>query len=384
MKILHTSDWHLGRTLHKVSLADAQRDVMDQICRIAADEQVDLVVISGDVFDHVMPSAESLELLEEALVALLKLAPVVLTAGNHDSLRRLGYGSKLFADNLHVRTRMEDVGGGVDFADEHGTVRVYPIPYLHPESARHVLADDEELEASHTAVLSAAMDRVRADLAAREPVRSVVLAHAWVAGGSNSDSERDISVGGLGTVGTDVFAGVDYVALGHLHGPQEPTTPDGRTRLRYSGSPLRYSFSEVSQEKSVTIVEIGPDGVDEIRTVGIEQPRGMAVLRGTMEELLDPANHTEAIDCWVSAVVTDDARPSKMWPRIKERFGYALAVQHEPASGFVTSGPRGNVAIQTPAQVAAEFVQYVTNGEIQPGELAAFDKAVQKVKGAQV
>lgn len=381
MRILHTSDWHLGRTLHKVSLADAQRDVMRQIQRIAEEHEVDLVVVSGDVYDHSMPSAEAMEMLEEALVGLLPIAPVVVTAGNHDSRRRLGYGSRLFNPDLHVRTGVAQIGEAIRFGDEHGEVLVYPIPYLHPETARRLLDPEGGLEASHTAVLSEAMDRIRADLAGRDAARSVVLAHAWVAGGDGSDSERDISVGGLGTVGAGVFAGVDYVALGHLHGPQEPKSPDGRTRLRYSGSPLRYSFSEASQDKTVTIVDLGADGVERIQTVPIEQPRGMAVLAGTLADLLDDARHTEHLDSWVSVSVTDDARPSRMWARVKERFPYALQVQHVPAGGFATDVAKRDVKQLRPQQVAAEFVQHVTNGPIGPGEQKAFDDAVQQVQG---
>lgn len=381
MRILHTSDWHVGRTLHKVSLADAQRAALAQICQVAADERVDLVVVSGDVFDHAVPSAEALEMLEDALVALVEIAPVVITAGNHDSWRRLGYGHRLFGERLHVRTRLEDVGQAVEFADEHGPVRIYPIPYLHPDTARYALAeDDQPLPAQHTAVLTAAMDRVRGDLAEHPGARSVVLAHAWVAGGGGSDSERDISVGGLGTVATTVFAGVDYVALGHLHGPQEPASPDGRTRLRYSGSPLRYSFSEAAQEKSVTIVDLGPAGVSELYPVRIDQPRAMAHISGLLDEVLDPDLFTEHLDAWVSVCITDERRPAQMWPRVQQRFPHALVVRHEPTGGVTRSGQVSNPAAQKPGEVAAEFVKYVSNGDIEQAEAEAFDAAVQVVR----
>src|SRR5690606_16474889 len=140
-----------------------------------------------------------------------------------------------------------------------------------------------------------------------------------VAGGATSDSERDVSIGGLGTIPTAVFAGVDYVALGHLHGPQEPRGV-GSTRLRYSGSPLRYSFSEAGHDKSVTVVDLDDSGVAGIHAVPIAQPRDMAVLRGLMDELLDPALHQDSVDAWVSAVVTDDRRPSQMWQRLQDRY----------------------------------------------------------------
>lgn len=381
MRILHTSDWHLGRTLHKVPLGDAQRAAMTQIAQIAGDEEVDLVVVSGDVFDHAVPSAEALELLEDTLTALVRIAPTVVTAGNHDSLRRLGYGSRLFTERLHLHTRTEDVGLGLSFADEHGPVRVYPIPYLHPDTARYTLAEgDEPLPAAHTAVLRVAMDRVLADLAQYpQDARSVVLAHAWVAGGSASESERDVSVGGLGTAPAHVFDGVDYVALGHLHRPQEVRGGDHQ-RIRYSGSPLRYSFSEAGHDKSVCIVELGADGVAGITDVPIRQPRPMANLRGLMDELLDPALFGEHVDSWVSVSVIDDRRPARMWPRIQQRFPHALLVRHEPAEAPSRRAPEVRGRQQKPVEVVGDFVKYVTNGEIDPGETAAFDAAVQAVR----
>ena len=381
MRILHTSDWHLGRTLHKTSLRAAQESAMDQIVAIAADHEVDLVVVSGDVFDHAVPSAEALELLEDTLSRLLGIAATVVTAGNHDSLRRLGYGSRLFNDRLFLRTRLEEIGQPLCFSDEYGPVHVYPVPYLHPDTARHVLAADEEVPGTHAGVMAAAMDRVNADRARNpEPVRTVVLAHAWVMGGGVTDSERDISVGGLGTVPADLFCGIDYVALGHLHRPQEISAPDQHTRLRYSGSPLRYSFSEAAQDKTVTIVELGPGGVTDVQEVGIVQPRAMANLRGLMAELLDPQEFAEHLDSWVSVAVTDDRRPSQMWPRIQQRFPHALLVRHEPAGGSIDARPGLRAAEEKPSEVAGDFVKFVTNGEIEAGEAQAFDRAVQDVR----
>lgn len=382
MRILHTSDWHLGRTLHKAPLVQAQEAAMRQIADIAADQRVDLVVVSGDVFDHAVPSAQALELLEETLYSLLRICPVVVTAGNHDSLRRLGYGARLMSHSLVLQTTVEAVGTGVSFQDEHGTVRVYPIPYLHPDTARYPLAVDPEhpLKPTHHAVLDEAMARVRADLARHEGARSVVLAHAWVTGCTGSDSERDVSVGGLGTVSSAVFTGVDYVALGHLHGPQD-VAGAGPTRLRYCGSPLRYSFSEADQVKSVTIVDLGAHGVESVQDVPISQPRPMANLRGLMDELLDPELFLDVAGAWVSIVVTDDRRPGHMWQRLQERFPHALQIRHEPQSqtAQTIAGPTRE---QKPLEVASDFVQYVTNGPITADETAAFDAAVQAVREA--
>lgn len=376
MRILHTSDWHLGRTLHKVSLAEAQESAMQRICQIAGEEQVDLVVVAGDVFDHAIPSADSLDLLERTLAGLLTVAPVVVTAGNHDSLRRLGYGSSLFTQRLHVCTSVDQIDQPVVV----GEVRVYPIPYLHPDTARVDLGAKEPLPATHHAVLTAAMDRIRADLARHPADRSVVLAHAWVAGGGTSDSERDVSVGGLGVVSPTVFDGVDYVALGHLHRPQEVRSAS-TTRLRYCGSPLRYSFSEADDVKTVSIVDLDERGVT-VRDVPVPQPRPMRVLRGLLAELLDPDLHRDAANAWVSAVVTDDRRPTQMWQRMQERFPHLLALRHEPRR-LIDLRDKPPATEQKPLEVAADFVEYVTNGPIEPRESAAFDAAVQVIRGQE-
>ncbi len=379
MRILHTSDWHIGRTLHKVAMLDAQRIALSRISEVAAAEQVDLIVVSGDVFDHAVPSADALEVLEDALSAMLPVAPVVITAGNHDSLRRLGYGSRLFtrtASCAHPCGRRRGQRRPSSSATCACT-RSLPAP---GDGRADLASDGVDLDATHESVMTHVMDRVRADLARHPGARSVVMAHAWVAGGATSDSERDVSVGGLGTIPASVFEGVDYVALGHLHGPQEPRGA-GLTRLRYSGSPLRYSFSEAGHDKSVTIVDIDGDGVVRLETRPIEQPREMAVLRGLMDELLDPTMHADSADAWVSVVVTDDRRPSQMWQRLQERYPHLLQVRHEPQGGLIAERPAAVGREQKPLEVAADFVEYVTNAPIGAAESAAFDHAVQTVRG---
>ncbi|MDQ1720645.1 MAG: repair protein SbcD/Mre11, partial [Pseudonocardiales bacterium] len=264
MRFLHTSDWHLGRTLHGVDLLEAQRDVLNQICRLVAQPPdgvpVDAVLIAGDVYDRAVPPVEAVALFASTLAELIKHSTVIVTAGNHDSAIRLGFGAELFTERLRLRTDLASVGSPVLLGDGPAQVAVYPLPYLDPDAARAVLAPcDQPLERSHQAVMTAAMDRVRHDLASRPPAtRSVVVAHAFVVGGLPSESERSIVVGGVDSVAAGTFDGVDYVALGHLHGAQQPRGPAG-TVLRYSGSPLRYSFSEQEHLKSVSLVDLDPD-----------------------------------------------------------------------------------------------------------------------------
>ncbi len=222
MRLLHTADWHLGRQLHRVPLLDAQRDVLDHLIDVARREQVDAIVVAGDLFDRALPPVDAVQLAGDALRRMAQVAPVIAISGNHDSAQRLGFAAELIAaGGVHLRTDPLGSGDPVVLEDEHGPVAIYGIPYLDPDLSRGPLGVDER---SHDAVLRAATDRARDDLAARrvasdDPVRAVVVAHAFVQGGEPSDSERDISIGGAQTVHASLFDGFAYAALGHLHRP---------------------------------------------------------------------------------------------------------------------------------------------------------------------
>jgi exonuclease SbcD len=386
MRLLHTSDWHLGRGLHGVDLHQAQESMVDQIVSTARSEQVDAVLICGDIFDRAVPPVSSVALWSRALVELSDIAPVVVIPGNHDSATRLGVGAALYREGVHVVTQVTDIGTPVELSDEHGAVLVYPVPFLDPDTARHALSDDDEpLPRSHEAVLGAAMHRIRRDVASRREsvssLRSVVMAHAFVVAGSEqevdrSDSERDIRVGGADSVASEIFSGVDYVALGHLHGAQR-VAGDG---MRYSGSPLRYSFSEVHHQKQALLVDLAADGLQSVTSVPIHQPRPMATLHGTLSELLESPEFASACEAWVQVTVTDAARPAELLARVRERFPEALVVRHVPASGPLVDRVPGSTAVPSqPSEVAEAFVRYVTGGDITPAELDAFESAYERV-----
>jgi exonuclease SbcD len=325
VRILHTSDWHLGRSFHRVDLLSAQAQQFDHLVEVVAAEQVDVVVVAGDVYDRALPGVDAVALLDEGLLRLCDAgATVVVSSGNHDSARRLGFGSRLLAKaGLHVRTDPARVGEPVLLEDRHGPVAIYPLPYLEPSLAAETLC----AERSQSGVLTAAMAAVSADLAQRPAgTRSVVSAHAFVTGGAASDSERELAVGGLGQVPMSTFAGVDYVALGHLHGRQQlaPT-------VRYSGSPLAFSFSEANQHKGSWLVELGKDGVQEVQSVEAPVPRPLARLRATLEELLTSSKYTDAESCWCQVTLTDSQRPAEPMERLRKRFPHVLELRLEPA-----------------------------------------------------
>ena len=224
MRLIHTSDWHLGRTLHGENLLPYQDHFLRWLLDEAVRHQAGAVVVAGDIYDRAVPPLDAVRLLDAALLRFAQARiPVILTSGNHDSAVRLGFGAGLSeAAGIHLRTSVADLARPVLLADEHGPVAVYGVPYLLPDA---VMADLGVESRTHEAVLAEAARRVRADAAARGIGRTVVAAHAFVTGGQPAESERDIRVGGVADVPAAVFTGFSYVALGHLHGAQRAGPP---------------------------------------------------------------------------------------------------------------------------------------------------------------
>ncbi|MER7762080.1 exonuclease SbcCD subunit D [Streptomyces sp. NPDC097619] len=377
MKFLHTSDWHLGRSFHRVGLLDAQATFLDHLVETARAHEVDAVLVAGDVYDRAVPPLAAVELYDRALHALAGLGvPTVMISGNHDSARRLGVASGLLGRaGIHLRTDPAGCADPVLLSDEHGEVALYGLPYLEPALVKDALG---AAQAGHEAVLGAAMDRIRADLAGRAPgTRSVVLAHAFVTGGQPSDSERDITVGGVDSVPAGLFHGVDYVALGHLHGCQAVTE-----RIRYSGSPLAYSFSEATHRKTMWLVGLGPAGEVTAERLDLPVPRPLARLRGSLDQLLDDPAHTRHEESWVEATLTDPVRPAEPMARLAGRYPHVLSLVFDPqgADAETTGSYAERVRGRTDQEIAEDFVAHVRGGGApDPAERAvlrdAFDGA---------
>ncbi|MER7621120.1 exonuclease SbcCD subunit D [Streptomyces sp. NPDC126503] len=360
MRFLHTSDWHLGRSFHRVCLLDAQAAFLDHLVATVHAREVDAVLVAGDVYDRAVPPLPAVALFDSALHRLAEAGvPTVMISGNHDSARRLGVGARLIERaGIHLRTDPAGIGSPVVLRDAHGDVALYGLPYLEPALVRAALGAERT---GHEAVLTAAMDRVRADLAGRPAgTRSIVLAHAFVAGGAASDSERDITVGGVSAVPAAVFDGVDYVALGHLHGSQTLTP-----RVRYSGSPLAYSFSEADHRKTMWLIDLGADGaVEAAERVDCPVPRPLARIRGRLEDLLaDPALARHE-DSWVEATLTDPVRPAEPMARLTARFPHTLNLVFDPerTAGDPHASYARRLRDRTDQQIAEDFVAHVRGG----------------------
>jgi exonuclease SbcD len=350
MRFLHTSDWHLGRSLHRADLRDAQAAFVDHLVETAREEKVDAVLVAGDVYDRAVPSLDAVQLCEEALTRLRETgAHVVVISGNHDSARRLGFGSRLL-DRSGVFLRTQPTLEPVVIGD----VPIHAVPYLDPAA----LADHLE------------------QLAAVAAPHAVVMAHGWVAGGAASDSERDITVGGVGAVAPHLFDGFAYAALGHLHGPQ--TIREG---LRYSGSPLAYSFSEASHRKGSWLVETGTAGLRRVDFVPAPVPRRLSTLRGELADLLADAALADREGDWLSVTLTDAARPEEAMARLATRFPHVLVLTHEPA-GVVRDDETyaARVTGRSDLEVSTSFVEHVRGTVADEAERLLLEEALVAVR----
>ncbi|WP_066522642.1 metallophosphoesterase family protein [Curtobacterium ammoniigenes] len=381
MRILHTGDWHLGRTLLGTDLLEHQAAFLRFLTDVVDERAVDLVVVAGDVYDRAIPPVPAVRLLSHALHELSRRAQVVVVPGNHDSAVRLGFGADLMTGRVRILASVDRLHEPILLADEHGPVAVYGIPFLAPDMVRQTLAPtpDTPLARSHQAVVGAAVDRIRSDLATRGVARSVVIAHAFVAGGAPSESEQDIRVGGVDRVAAATFADFSYVALGHLHGPQQVGESG---RIQYAGSPLAFSFGERHQRKSVALVDLGQAGSVTVERIAAPVPRRLVDITTTMAEL-ESGEHGGHADAWARVFVTDPAHPDRMVARVRERLPHALAVVHQPAvrrkETPVVVHPGAD-----PVDVAADFVRFTTGAAATTDERGLLREAYEAARAMEV
>lgn len=278
MKLLHLSDLHLGKRVNEFSMLEDQRYILHKLNELAVKENVDGVLLAGDLYDKPVPPGEAVSLLDSFLTDLShEKIPVFAISGNHDSPERLNFGARLMEkEGVHLASVYCGAEEPVVLQDEHGPVRMYLLPYLKPALLRHVYPEAEVTSYEQAVVY--AISKWTIDPA----VRNVLVAHQFVAGGVACESE-ELSVGGLDQISEEVFASFDYVALGHLHGPQIIR----RETLRYCGSPLKYSFSECRQEKSAGLVTLGEKGSVSVQTIPLQPLRDLREIRGTYDQVTD-------------------------------------------------------------------------------------------------
>ncbi len=360
MRILHTSDWHIGRSFHGHSTLDALAGVLDVLVEQVRQRDVDVVVVAGDVFDSAAPSAACYPLLTRTLVALADAgARVIVTSGNHDSAARLGFQSALLREEITVVTDPLTVGTPVTIDDAHGPVHFYGIPYLEPAIVRH-LWEGVELR-SQAQTIGHAMDLVRRDRALRGG-RSVAIAHCFAAGVEATPGvEREIRQGGLDNVPLPVFDGPDYVALGHIHGRQQLSD-----RVRYAGAPLHYSFGEAGKPRGSWLVDLDAAGLASVEWVDLPVPRPLITLRAPFDDLLEDGALDTFVDHWVRAEYTDATPQVDPMRRLQARFPWCATVAHLPAATRKDDGlgyARRVRAARDDTEIIDAFLVHVREGE---------------------
>ncbi|MCT0199069.1 exonuclease SbcCD subunit D [Synechococcus sp. CS-1325] len=341
MRLLHTSDWHLGRSFHGVSLLDEQAAAITRIVALAREHEVEAVLIAGDLYDRAIPPAEAVALFNDALARLSAGGTaVVAIAGNHDSHVRVSvYDPLLSTFNITIRGDVRRAHEPVLLTPRGGgaPVAIYPLPYLEPAVDGPALSG-EPGRLRHEQVTRLALARLRADLSGRPGHRAVLVAHTFVAGGESCESERELTVGNVDRVSVEAFAGFDYVALGHLHRSQQLAGP----RIAYSGTPLPYSFSEQDHIKSVRIVELAAaPGAPEpaaVQVIPLQVGRPLRTLRGPIEALCHDPAHAPAEAARVRAILTDDTLPLQAMARLRARFPHIAELRHEPPELVRASG----------------------------------------------
>ena len=379
MLMLHTSDWHLGRSLHRADLRAAQAAFLDHLVETVRAEKVDVVLVAGDVYDRAVPPVDAVELCEDALLRLHATgARIVLISGNHDSARRLGFGAGLLDQaGVHLRTHFARLAEPVLLADADGPVAIYGVPYLEPDAVRGELPHDIK---GHAGVLGHAVRRIHQDADTRGIRRRVVMAHGWVTGGAASESERDITVGGVGQVPADIFGGFSYVALGHLHGQQTLAA-----HLRYSGSPLPYSFSEAAHRKGSWLVELDARGATRAERVPAPTYRRLSLLRGRLADLLGSSAYVDCEQDFVSVTLTDPSRPENPMDALRTRFPHVLVLTFEPEGATRDAHSyQARVAGRDDQAIAAEFVQHVRNAPVTDGERRLLTEAFEAVRAPEM
>jgi len=368
MRFLHSADWHLGRVFHGVSLLEDQAHVLQQFVQLAAEARPDAILLAGDIYDRSVPPAEAVRLLDVVLTELVQglRIPVVMIAGNHDGPDRLAFGARLLGGaGLTVRGLVDAQPQPIVLHDAWGPVAIHALPYAEPAVVRSAFggvvrvadeatgdeADDRAAPVvdSHHAALAAQLQAARVLRPAG--ARSVVVAHAFVTGGSESESERPLSVGASGAVDAALFDGFDYVALGHLHRPQHV----GAARIQYSGSLLKYSFSEADQPKSVSLVELDAVGACTVERIALSPRRDLRIVEGGLDDLLVAGTADPGRDDYLLARLTDSGALLDAMGRLRSVYPNALAIERPMLLG---DGPSRAAADHRRVQLTDLFASF--------------------------
>lgn len=353
MKILHTSDWHLGKKVNNFPMLEDQKYILDQIVAIVQEERPDAIIIAGDVYHTSTPAAEAVSVLDHYISRLHALCGhVFVLSGNHDSAERIAFGSEIMgANGVHFSQVFSATPQQISLRDEHGEVHFYMLPFVRPMDVRSAFANDEQDQPidSYDAAIRKAIEAMQPDYTQR----NILIAHQYIQGAERCDGEE--TVGGLDEVDAAIVKDFDYVALGHLHGPQHVQYP----HIRYSGSPLKYSFSEVAHRKSVTLIECGEKGNLSIRERYLTPLHDWSDLRGTYDELMSEAFYKDKglQHHYVRITLTDENDIVDAMRKLQSVYPLAVTLQYDNTR--TRSAQDTSMAEQvdemTPMQIVSEF-----------------------------
>jgi len=374
MKFLHVSDLHLGKRLHETSFIEDQAEILNQILNVVDDEKPNGILIAGDVYDKSVPSAEAVSLFDAFLAQLAnRKVKTFVISGNHDSPERIAFGSKIMdASGIYLSPVYDGTVTPIRLQDDFGEVNVYLLPFIKPAHVRRFY-EDEEIT-SYTDAMKVAIAHMFVD----ESARNILVSHQFVTGGVRSESEEN--VGGTDNVDVTVFEPFDYVALGHLHAPQ-----NCGEKVRYCGTPLKYSFSEVAHEKSITVVTLGKKGDDlDLRTIPLKATRDMQKIKGSFAQLTSPDYYTNnpMVDAYLQITLTDEDDIPDAMARLQEIYRNALDLRYDNArtkADAVVDG--GEISVEKSAyELFAEFFEQQNNVEMTPAQQDYMQKLIQTIK----
>ena len=352
MKLIHLSDIHLGKRVNEFSMLEDQAHILKKILAVVDEEKPDGVLIAGDVYDKSVPSTEAVQLFDDFLVRLAeRKLPVFIISGNHDSPERLSFANRLIdAAGIHLAPVYNGVVEPITLSDEYGPVNVYMLPFIKPAHVRGFFPDTEITDYSDA--VAAAIGRMNID----KTQRNVLITHQFVTGAQRSDSE-ELSVGGTDNIGAEVFCDFDYVALGHIHGPQNMDSG----RIRYCGSPLKYSFSEAAQQKSVTVAELKEKGMLEIHTVPLIPRRDMVELKGSYQQLTlrEFYENTTYQEDYTHITLTDEEDIPDAVAKLRAVYHNLMKLDYDNTRTRHSAAISGaeNVETRSPIDLFAEFYE---------------------------
>ncbi|MGN8630388.1 exonuclease SbcCD subunit D [Blautia sp. HCP3S3_G3] len=377
MKFLHLSDLHIGKRLNEFSMLEDQKYILSQILEILDRENADGVILAGDIYDKPIPSVEAVQLFDSFLTRLAdRKVPVFAVSGNHDSVERVSFGAQLMENRgVYISRVYDGTLKKIEMSDKNGEVCIWLLPFIKPSSVRHVL--EEEEISTYQDALKTVMEHISVDT----DKRNILVAHQFVTGASRCESE-EVLVGGVDQVDVSLFEKFDYVALGHLHTPQHV----GRETVRYCGTPLKYSFSETDQEKSVTVVELGQKGSIVIRTIPLHPIRDMRKIRGTYLEVTEKSFYegTNTRD-YLHITLTDEEDIPDGMQKLRIIYPNLMKLEYDNRRTSENRSIEENTAAvqKTELEIFEEFFEIQNNQPMSEQQRLLVQQLIQEIQEGQ-